>query len=150
MDLSHINEKGFWDVAKISDRPLIVTHSGVHAICPSTRNLTDKQLDAIGESQGIVGVNFHVAFTRRDGQLNADTPMGDIVDHIRYIADRIGIDFVALGSDFDGATVPKELGDVTGLPKLISALRDRGFDDESLRKITHANWLRVLRQTWKA
>jgi membrane dipeptidase len=115
IDLSHLNEKGFWDVAGLSGAPLVATHSGVHALCASTRNLTDKQLDAIKESGGLVGVNFHVGFLRADGQSNADTPLTEIVRHLNYMVDRMGIDHVALGSDFDGALMPQELGDVAGL-----------------------------------
>ncbi len=149
VDLSHLNEQGFWDVARLSDAPLVATHSCVHAICPSPRNLTDKQLDAIGESDGIVGINFCVGFLRADGEHNTDTPLTEIVQHIDYIARRIGIDHVAFGSDFDGTTVPDEIGDVTGMPKLIAALREHGYDDAALRKIAHENWLRVLHKTWK-
>jgi membrane dipeptidase len=149
VDLSHLNERGFWDTARISQAPLVATHAGVHALCPSSRNLTDKQLDALGESGGVVGINFHVGFLRADGRLNPDTPIQEIVRHIRYVVDRIGIDHVAFGSDFDGATIPDDLGDVAGLPKLISALSAAGFDDEELRKISHENWVRIFRQTWK-
>jgi len=149
VDVSHLNEKGFWDVEDLSDAPLVATHSGVHAICPSTRNLTDRQLDAVGASGGIVGVNFHVAFLRPDGRLDADTPIAEIVRHMDYIVDRIGIDHVAFGSDFDGATMPLQLKDVAGLPRLLAALRERGYDDAALEKITHENWLRVLERTWK-
>ena len=149
IDLAHINEQGFWDTAGISHAPLVVTHAGAHARCPSTRNLTDKQLDAIKESGGVVGVNFHVGFLREDGRREPDTPLSEIVRHIDYIARRIGIQHVAFGSDFDGAIMPLELGDVAGLPKLLKALRDHGYDEDALRKITHANWVRVLRNTWK-
>jgi membrane dipeptidase len=149
VDLSHLNEQGFWDVAGISDAPLVATHSNAHALCPSTRNLTDRQLDAIRDSGGVVGVNFHVGFLRTDGQADIDTPIAEIVRHIDYMADRIGPEHVALGSDFDGATMPKELGDVTGLPKLVGALRARGYGAFELNAITHKNWIRVLRQTWK-
>lgn len=97
----------------------------------------------------MVGVNFHVAFLRSDGRLDADTPLAEIVRHLDYIVDRIGIDHVAFGSDFDGATMPRELADVAGLPRLLGALRDRGYDDDALRRLTHANWVRVLGQTWK-
>ena len=69
--------------------------------------------------------------------------------HIDYIAERIGVDSVAFGSDFEGATVPAELGGMDGLPRLVEALRARGYDDEALAKITHGNWLRVLGQTWR-
>jgi membrane dipeptidase len=149
VDVSHLNEKGFWDVARLSDAPLVATHAGVHALCPSTRNLTDAQLDAIGETGGLVGVNFHVGFLRADGQDDEETPIQDIVRHIDYIAGRIGIEHVAFGSDFDGATMPRDLGDVAGLPKLIAALQEHGYGEEELKKITHQNWLRILRRTWK-
>jgi len=148
IDLSHLNEQGFWDVARLSDAPLVATHSNAHALCRATRNLTDKQLDAIKESDGMVGLNFHVGFLREDGAENADTPLEVLVRQIDYLAGRLGIDRVGLGSDFDGATMPRAIGDVAGLPKLIAALRAGGFDDAALRKITHANWVRVLRKTW--
>jgi membrane dipeptidase len=149
LDLSHLNEKGFWDVENISQAPLVATHSCVHALCPSPRNLNDKQLDAIGASGGVVGVNFAIKFLRKDGKENPDTPLSELVHHFCYIADRIGIDHLAIGSDFDGTTIPSEIGDVTGLPKLLAALRDGGFDEEALVKITLNNWLRVLSDTWK-
>jgi membrane dipeptidase len=149
IDLAHINEQGFWDTAGISDAPLVVTHAGVHACCPSTRNLTDKQLDAIKESGGVLGVNFHVGFLREDGRREPNTPLLEIVRHIDYVARRIGIDHVAFGSDFDGAIMPLELGDVAGMPKLLNALRIHGYDGDALRKITHENWVRVLREIWK-
>jgi membrane dipeptidase len=149
IDLSHLNEQGFWDVAALSDAPLVATHSNVHAICPVTRNLTDRQLDAIRESDGMVGLNFAVAFLREDGDRNPDTPLETMVRHVEYLVDRLGIDRVGLGSDFDGAMIPREIGDVTGLPKLLAALRSHGYDEESLAKLAYRNWLRVLSRTWK-
>ena len=149
LDLAHLNEQGFWDVARLTHAPLVVTHAGVHAICPSTRNLTDRQLDAIAESEGVVGVIFDVCNLRPDGDLNADTPLEVIVRHVAYIADRIGVDHVALGSDFDGATMPQDLPDASHLPRLVAALKAYGFDDAALRKIGNENWRRVLRRTWK-
>jgi membrane dipeptidase len=150
IDLSHLNEQGFWDVAKLSDAPLVATHSNAHALCASSRNLTDKQLDAIKESDGMVGLNFAVCFLREDGANDADTPIDVMVQQIAYLAERVGIDRVGFGSDFDGAKIPRELGDVAGMPKLIAALRAHGFDDAALRKIAHENWLRLLRKTWRA
>jgi membrane dipeptidase len=150
IDLSHLNEQGFWDVAKLSHAPLVATHSNAHALCASSRNLTDKQLDAIKESDGMVGLNFAVCFLREDGANDADTPIDVMVQQIAYLAERVGIDRVGFGSDFDGAKIPRELGDVAGMPKLIAALRTHGFDDAALRKIAHENWLRVLRKTWRA
>jgi membrane dipeptidase len=149
LDLAHLNEQGFWDVAALSDAPLVVTHAGVHAICPSTRNLTDKQLDAIGASDGVIGIIFDVTNIRADGDLNQDTPLTAIVRHVAYVADHIGVEHVALGSDFDGADMPNELHDATGLPKLLAALRAAGFDVAALRQIADDNWMRVLRRTWR-
>jgi membrane dipeptidase len=150
IDLAHINERGFWDVAKLSDAPLVVSHAGVHAICASTRNLTDEQIDAVGESDGLVGIFFAPSMTRADGKRDEDIPLTGIVHHVDYVVDRIGIDHVALGSDFDGAQMPSELADVAHLPQLIQALRDRGYDNDSLEKIGYRNWFRVLRDTWRA
>ncbi|HLG63393.1 MAG TPA: dipeptidase [Ktedonosporobacter sp.] len=151
LDLSHLNEQGFWDVARLSDAPLVATHTCVHAICPSTRNLTDKQLDAIKESEGMVGLNFEVSNLREDGHKDANTPLDVMVRHIDYLVERVGIDGVGFGSDFDGGITPcQEIHDVTGLPKLLAALQAHGYDDVALRKLAHENWLRVLRQTWKS
>lgn len=150
IDLSHLNEAGFWDVARLSDAPLVATHSNAHALCPSSRNLTDRQLDAIRDSDGMVGLNFAVSFLREDGRGNPDTPLETMVAHVDYLVGRLGIERVGLGSDFDGATIPREIGDAAGLPKLIEALRARGYDEPALRKLAYENWLRVLRKTWGA
>ena len=115
VDVSHLNEQGFRDVAAITDAPLVATHSAVWAICPMSRNLTDRQLDMIRDSDGMVGVNFEVSATRPDGHDQPDTPLSVIADHVAYLVDRIGIDGVGFGSDFDGATMPAALGDVSGL-----------------------------------
>jgi membrane dipeptidase len=149
VDLSHLNEAGFWDVQRISDAPLVATHSNAHALCAASRNLTDRQLDAIRDSGGVVGVNFAVGFLREDGNNDAETPIAEIVRHIDYLVERMGIEHVAFGSDFDGATIPAELGGVAGLPKLVGALRDAGYDDAAVAKLTHENWLRVLAATWR-
>jgi membrane dipeptidase len=149
LDLSHLNEAGFWDVARLSDAPLVATHSNVHALSATSRNLTDKQLDAIKESDGMVGLNFAVGFLREDGKHDADTPIETMVNHIDYLVERLGVERVGFGSDFDGATIPAAVGDAAGLPVLIDALRASGYDDDALRKLTHENWVRVLRKTWK-
>ena len=148
IDLSHITEKGFWDVAGMTDAPLVATHSNAWELSNSPRNLTDKMMDAVKESNGVAGLNFHVGFLRDDGKNDADMPISLMVDHIAYMADKMGIDHVALGSDYDGATMPAELKDAAGLPKLMQALSDHGFGDDDLTKLAHGNWIRVLRDTW--
>jgi membrane dipeptidase len=151
IDLAHINEQGFWDVANLTDAPLVVGHAGVHALCPSTRNLTDAQIDAVGQSGGVIGIIFEPTNTRSDGKPVPDTPtpLTEIVRHISYVVERIGVDHVAFGSDFDGAEMPEDLRDVTGLPRLLQALQDQGYDDRVLEKIAYKNWFRVLQATWK-
>lgn len=149
VDLSHMNEAGFWDVARMEPGPLVASHSGAHALCAASRNLTDAQLDAIKASCGLVGIVFATAFLRPDFADDPDTPLALIAEHARYVADRIGVEHVALGSDFDGATVPAELGDAAGLPRLLGALREAGFDDEELAAICWHNWRRVLAAWWR-
>jgi membrane dipeptidase len=148
VDLSHLNEAGFWDVARREPGPLVASHSGAHALCPASRNLTDRQLDAIGASGGLVGIVFANPFLRRDFADDPETPLSLIAEHARYVADRIGIEHVALGSDFDGATIPSELGDVGGLPRLLDALRSGGFTDDEVERIAWGNWRRVLGASW--
>jgi membrane dipeptidase len=113
-----------------------------------TRNLTDHQLDAIRETEGMVGVNFGCGFLLEEGRGNPQVSLDEVVRHVDYLVKRMGIDCVGFGSDFDGTTVPEGIGDAAGLPNLLDALRSHGYDEPSLRKITHQNWVRVLRQTW--
>ena len=148
VDVSHMNEKAFWQTAEISDAPLVASHSNVHALCPQPRNLTDAQLAAIAESDGLVGVNFGTAFLRSDGKRDGDMSLDVMVRHFDYLLEKVGEDRVAFGSDFDGINVPDAIGDVTGLPRLLSKLRSAGYNDTLLNKLARANWLRVLRKTW--
>ena len=148
IDVSHLNARGFWEVAELSAAPLVASHSGAHVLCPSPRNLDDAQLRAIGESGGLAGINFHVGFLRGDGAEDADTPLSAIAAHAAHVADLAGVDSVALGSDFDGATMPAALGDVGGLPALLDALRAAGFGAQDVEKIAYGNWRRVLEATW--
>ncbi len=149
LDLSHLNEKGFWDVAKLSTAPLVATHSNVHALCQTPRNLTDKQLDAIKASDGMVGLNFATGFLREDGKWESDVPLETMVKHIDYLVERVGETRVGFGSDYDGARVPDDVDGADKLPNLIAALQKAGYGDALLKKITHENWVRVLRKTWK-
>ncbi|HEX2146755.1 MAG TPA: dipeptidase, partial [Pseudorhizobium sp.] len=148
IDLAHITEQGFWDVAKTTDQPLVASHSNVHALTPVARNLTDKQLDAIKESGGLVGLNYAVTMLRPDGRDDAHTPLTDMVRHLDYLVERLGIDHVALGSDFDGATVPDEIADASGNQNLVAALRDAGYAQADLEKICRENWLRIMTSAW--
>jgi membrane dipeptidase len=147
VDVSHLNEAGFWDVARVSQAPIVATHSNAHALSPSSRNLTDRQIDAIAESGGLVGINFAPMFLTEDGDW--DVGLDAIVRHVDYIASRVGADHVAFGSDFEGAPMPADLEGVSGLPRLVEAVAGAGYDEAAIAKITHGNWLRVLDDVWK-
>jgi membrane dipeptidase len=148
IDLSHLNEAGFWDVVKLSDAPLVATHSNAYEVCRHSRNLTDRQLAAIRESRGMVGVNFATSFIRPDGRRNDDTPLEEMIRHMDHLIEHVGVDGVGFGSDFDGATIPAEIGDVRGLPCLVDAMRRHGYDEATLRKLCYENWVNVLERTW--
>jgi membrane dipeptidase len=150
VDLSHLNEKGFWDVASLSDAPLVATHSNAHAICAHSRNLTDQQLEAIRASGGMVGVNFAVNFLRPDGLRNRDMPIDVVIDHVEYLLKHLGEDGVGFGSDFDGATMPVSIGSAAGVQGLVAAMRGRGHGEPLIEKVCFRNWLRVLDRTWQA
>ena len=148
IDLAHLNERGFWDVAAVSTAPLVASHSNAYALSANSRNLTDAQLDEIGSSGGIVGVTYHAGMLTEVGGLDPDVPLARVVDHVDYVVGRVGIDHVGFGSDFDGATVPTELGDAAGLQRVAASLRDRGYGDDEVAQLAHGNWLRVLDETW--
>ena len=147
LDLSHMNEAGFNDVARLSDAPLVATHSNAHAICPSSRNLTDRQLAMIRDSGGMVGLNFSVSFLRPDGRQLAESGWDPILRQMDHLLERLGEDHLGFGSDYDGCTTPDVINDVTGLPKLLQALADHGYDRPLLEKLSHANWLALLHRT---
>jgi len=148
IDLSHMNEKAFWQTAELSDAPLVASHSNVHALCPQPRNLTDAQLAAIADSDGLVGLNFGPQFLRSDGRRDGNMSLDVMVRHLDYLLDKLGEERVAFGSDFDGINVPDEIGDVTGLPRLLCALRAAGYDERLIARLRYENWLRVLDKTW--
>jgi membrane dipeptidase len=149
VDLSHLNEAGFWDVAELEIGPLVASHSAAHDLCAASRNLTNRQIDAIGVSGGLVGIVFACPFLRPDFADDPDTPVDLIARHAAYVAERIGVDHVGLGSDFDGATIPAALGGAAGIPLLFEALSEVGFSAGELDQIAWQNWRRVLDAWWK-
>ena len=149
IDLSHLNEKGFWDVARTSDAPLVATHSNAHAIAPSTRNLTDAQLEAIRDSGGVVGLNYAVGFLAPDGSRDPGLELEVMLRHTDHLLKLLGEDGVALGSDFDGATIPSAIGDVRGVQTLLQAMLEHGYGQELVGKIALQNWLDLLERSWE-
>lgn len=143
LDTSHITMKGFWDIAKLG-QPIMATHSNAHAVCASARNLTDPQLRAIGETKGIVGLNFEPGFLVPDGARSGSAPISACIAHLDHMISVAGEDHVALGSDFDGARAPDGIDSARDLPALIAEMRRSGFGEDLVEKICFGNWMRFL------
>lgn len=148
VDVSHLNEKGFWDVARHSTAPIVATHSNAHALCASSRNLSDDQLKIIGKTGGMVGLNFANGFLRADGRWQSENGLDTMLRHLDHLMKMAGEDHVGLGSDFDGARIPSQIGDVTGLPRLVETMSAHGYGDELAQKLCSENWMGVLQRTW--
>jgi membrane dipeptidase len=144
IDLSHLNEKGFDDVAAVSSAPLVATHSNAHALCNSPRNLTDRQLHMIRERGGMVGFNFATFYLNADGTADPATGWDVMLRHLDHLIEQAGEDHVGLGSDFDGCVLPERIGDVTGVPHLFEAMQAHGYDDALIAKLARENWLACL------
>ena len=148
LDVSHLNEAGFWDIAKHTTQPIVATHSNAHALCAHARNLTDKQLSAIAETNGMVGLNFATAFLRNDGRMVPDVSLQRMLEHLDYLLEKLGENCVGLGSDFDGATVPSDIGSIAGLPHLTQAMSEHGYSAQLIEKLCSTNWIDLLERTW--
>ncbi len=142
IDVSHLSPQAFWEVLAASRGPLMATHSNADAVHQHRRNLSDAQLRALAARGGVVGINFYPAF------LGAAT-LERVVAHVDHMVKVMGVDHVALGSDFDGITqVPVGLEDVSRLPALTTSLLARGYRPEEVKKIMGGNALGVFRQVW--
>lgn len=148
IDLSHMTEAGFRDVADLSTAPLVATHSNAHAVAPHARNLTDAQLDAIARSGGVAGLNFERTFLRPDGVPDDDIPEAMAMAHLDHMLARLGEEGVAIGSDYDGCVPPHWLNSADKLPALIAAMERHGYAPDRIERICWGNWMRVLRETW--
>ncbi|WP_339227144.1 dipeptidase [Oceanobacillus sp. FSL K6-2867] len=146
IDVSHMSENTFWDVLEVTDAPVMATHSGVKALKNHQRNLTDEQLLALAENGGVIGIVFYPAFLTD----NPSAYVTNIADHIDYAVDLIGIDHVALGSDFDGSDMPSDLQNASELYKITDELKNRGYSDEDIEKILGKNTLRLLQEVENA
>lgn len=141
VDVSHLNERSFWDVAKIAKKPIIASHSNAKAVCPHKRNLTDEQFLEICRSGGCVGINFYSKFLRGES-----AALDDIAEHIRHFKKLGGIDCIGFGSDFDGVdSLPDGVTDIRDMKKIVHKLEKSGFSANEIDKITHLNFERVVK-----
>lgn len=146
IDVSHLNEAGFWHVLELSSAPIAATHSCAKTLCSHPRNLTDQQLRALAEHKGVIGVNFYPQFLRETGR----TTREDVVRHICHIAEVAGVETVGLGSDFDGIDeAPTGLEHVGDYTKLLDDLIKVGFSNQEIEQISSRNFMRVLSDVLK-
>ncbi|MGN0401853.1 MAG: dipeptidase [Acetatifactor sp.] len=147
-DVSHLSDKGFYDVLETTVKPFVASHSDARAVCPCVRNLTDDMLRKLAERGGVTGLNFCADFLEEKplGEKNGGT-IESIIRHAKHIVQVGGIEVLGLGSDFDGIDTHEELGDVLGLERLRDALKKAGFTESMLDKIFHENVLRVYRDS---
>lgn len=145
VDTSHLTMKGFWDIAEMG-LPLVATHSNAYSLAPVTRNLTTDQLRAIGESGGMAGLNFATVFLSAEGWTTGRATIDDCLRQLDAMIEGAGEDHVGLGSDFDGAPLPEGMRSCADLPALVAAMQAHGFGAALVDKITHGNWLALLRR----
>lgn len=148
VDVSHLSEGGFYDVARICKKPFVATHSNSRAICPHSRNLTDDQLRVLGEAGGVAGLNFGPEFLNRDIQCKNSTAEL-IAKHARHMADAGGVACVGLGSDFDGIEGDLEISDCSKVCLLEDAFKKEGFSSSEIEKIFHQNVVRVMKEAMR-
>ncbi len=149
VDVSHLNDKSFWDVQSIASQPFIASHSNSRAICSNKRNLTDEQIVAIKDAKGTIGINLSIHFLDPERRKEDHITFDIIKSHIDHIVEIGDINTVCLGSDFDGTTIPSVLKDISYYPKLVEYLSNNGYTDDELKKITSENFKRVMKSVWK-
>ena len=141
VDVSHISERGFWDVLDVSNDPIIASHSNCKTLCNHPRNLTNEQLKAVAVNGGVIGITFVPGFITEDGWQNRPS-FTQLINHIEYAIDIAGIDHVGIGSDFDGGG--DLLKDASEYPRITEGLSERGYSDEAIQKVLGGNILRVF------
>jgi len=137
IDVSHLNDEGFWDLAKIARKPFVASHSNARAVCSHLRNLTDSQFEAIRDAGGVVGINYCVFFLR-DGGTTQDVTFDDLSRHVDHLLSLGGEDVLALGSDYDGSTVPAWLDGCENLAPFYHQFAAR-FGEDLAKKVFYTN-----------
>lgn len=143
VDFAHMNEPTFWKVANIVNGPIVVSHGNARAVCNNPRNYTDEQLRRVAESEGVVGVFFARTFVTG----GAPATVAHVADHVDYLKNVMGIDHVALGTDFGGIItgLVEGLESLDCMPAFWAELARRGYTDDMMEKIAYRNAARALR-----
>lgn len=139
MDVSHLSEKGFWDIVQIAEKPIVASHSNSRAVFEHSRGLTDDQFRAVCQTGGVVGLNFYSGFVGKQPTLD------DLIRHLEHFLELGGEKHVALGGDLDGCeSTVQEITGVQDVPKLYKTLKSRGYSKELIDDIFWNNWLRIV------
>lgn len=141
VDVSHLSDAGFYDVADIATKPFIATHSNARQVMNHSRNLNDDMIKVLANSGGVTGLNFFHSFLSQD----SETKIEYIINHMKHIINVGGIDVLAIGTDFDGIDSVVEVKDISEMDKLVMALEKDGFTLEQIEKIYYKNALRVIK-----
>jgi membrane dipeptidase len=142
IDVSHIAERGFWDVLEQTTSPIIASHSNARAICNHKRNLTDDQIIALAKNKGVMGINFYPPFLTK----SKTAALTDIINHIEHIVGLVGCEYIGFGADFDGiATTPCDVLGVEDVEKVINTLAALNYSDSDIKKIAGENFLRIIK-----
>ncbi|WP_069649030.1 dipeptidase [Caloranaerobacter ferrireducens] len=142
IDVSHLSDQGFFDVASISTKPFIASHSNARSVRNHPRNLTDEMIKILAEKGGVMGINFCSYFLGNDSISRIE----DIVAHIKHIRKVGGIDVIAIGSDYDGINCELEICNIGEINKLLYVLEKNGFSSEEIEKIFFKNAKRVIKE----
>ncbi len=148
VDVSHLSDGGFYDVAEISDRPFVASHSNCRALSPATRNLTDDMIRLLAEKGGVAGINLEPTFVNKNQEdhLSRVRTLCDHIEHFRKIG---GEECVGIGSDFDGIGGTFEIEDCTCMHLLFDELHRRSYSDDFLEKVAYRNVERVIREAMR-
>lgn len=143
IDVSHISEKGFWDVVELSAAPIIASHSNARKLCNHRRNLTDEQILAVKKNGGVIGINLYPGFLNETGEAS----LKDIIRHIEHISSLTGCDHLGLGADLDGIDLtPNDIKGVEDLEQILNELARLNYPQESIEKIAGGNFLRIIKE----
>jgi membrane dipeptidase len=148
VDVSHLSDGGFWDVAKICGKPFVASHSNSRSLTPVNRNLTDDMLKALGDCGSVTGINFGDNFMRLDTKRDAAS-IEDFAAHAAHITKHAGYDALALGSDFDGTKISMEANDSSKMQLLFAALKKAGFSESNIEKAAWRNAARVIKESMR-
>lgn len=146
VDVSHLSDKGFWEVAELVKGPFVASHSNCRSLCDVSRNLSDEMIIELHRHRGVMGINFCKDFLRKDCSISS---IEDILAHMKYVKKLVGVDVLALGTDFDGISCNLEIKDASYMPKLVEAMFSSGFTTAEIEKICYKNVLRVYKEVLK-